>query len=102
MTKFARHALAVLRQSRADSHHQAGLIRLRERPGFVGGAFLVGYGIARSSMEFFREPDANLGFLWDFITMGQLLSLPMIVVGLWLMWRAKPVTRPPAAAPGDA
>ena len=78
--------------------------RLRERPGFVGGAFLVLYGLARSSMEFFREPDANLGFiLLDFITMGQLLSLPMIAVGLWLMWNAKPMQRPPApAASGGA
>jgi phosphatidylglycerol:prolipoprotein diacylglycerol transferase len=77
--------------------------RLRDRPGFIGGAFLVLYGIARSSMEFFREPDANLGFLWDFITMGQLLSLPMIAVGAWLMWTAKPMERPPApAASGGA
>jgi phosphatidylglycerol:prolipoprotein diacylglycerol transferase len=73
--------------------------RLRERPGFVGGAFLVCYGLARSSMEFFREPDANLGFLWDFITMGQLLSLPMIVAGAWLMWRAKPMQ--PEKRPAD-
>jgi len=66
--------------------------RLRERPGFIGGAFLVGYALARSFCELFREPDANLGFLWGGITMGQLLSLPMIVVGAWLMWRAKPLT----------
>ena len=64
--------------------------RLRERPGALVGAFLAGYGAARIAGEFFRQPDANLGFLAGVATMGQLLSLPMVAVGLWLLLRAKP------------
>ncbi len=52
----------------------------------VSGAFLIGYGVVRSIAEFFREPDAHLGFLaMDWLTMGQLLSFPMIVFGGVLM-----------------
>jgi phosphatidylglycerol:prolipoprotein diacylglycerol transferase len=55
----------------------------------VSGLFLLGYGILRSIAEFFREPDAHLGFLaFDWLTMGQLLSLPMIIIGAFLLWRA--------------
>lgn len=61
---------------------------LRARHGFVGGAFLAGYGIARIIGELFREPDAFLGFIGPF-TMGQLLSLPMVCLGAFLMLRAK-------------
>jgi phosphatidylglycerol:prolipoprotein diacylglycerol transferase len=61
----------------------------REREGFVTGAFLAGYGAARLVGEFFRQPDAHLGFLFAGATMGQLLSLPMILVGGWLMARAR-------------
>jgi phosphatidylglycerol:prolipoprotein diacylglycerol transferase len=60
---------------------------LRTRRGFLTGAFLAGYGIARSLGELFREPDAHLGYLLGPITMGMLLSLPMIAAGLWLMAR---------------
>jgi phosphatidylglycerol:prolipoprotein diacylglycerol transferase len=62
---------------------------LRLRPGFLSGAFLAGYGLARIVSEFFRQPDAHLGFLWGGATMGQLLSLPLLVVGAALMIRAK-------------
>ncbi len=64
---------------------------LRARPGFVFGAFLMGYGLARCIGELFRQPDAFLGFLFAGATMGQLLSVPMMLVGLFLMLRAKPV-----------
>jgi phosphatidylglycerol:prolipoprotein diacylglycerol transferase len=49
-------------------------------------AFFFFYGCFRFFIEFFREPDAQLGFLWSFITMGQLLSIPMILFGFggWL------------------
>ncbi|WP_043362839.1 prolipoprotein diacylglyceryl transferase [Belnapia sp. F-4-1] len=63
---------------------------IRARRGFVAGAFLAGYGVARFIGEFFRQPDAFLGFLFAGATMGQLLSVPMILVGAWLMLRAKP------------
>jgi phosphatidylglycerol---prolipoprotein diacylglyceryl transferase len=69
---------------------------IRARRGFVSGAFLAGYGVARLIGEVFRQPDAHLGFLFAGATMGQLLSLPMIAAGLWLMLRAKATTNPPA------
>ena len=52
------------------------------RPGFILGAFAFGYAIARSICEFFREPDAQLGFLWGGLTMGMLLSLPLMLAGI--------------------
>ncbi|MBX6746480.1 MAG: prolipoprotein diacylglyceryl transferase, partial [Acetobacteraceae bacterium] len=70
---------------------------LRARRGFVSGAFLAGYAVARSIGELFRQPDANLGFLIGGATMGQLLSVPMLLVGIWLMLRAKPAEREAAA-----
>ena len=60
----------------------------KNRPGLLAGAFFAGYGVARCIGEFFREPDAFLGFLWFGATMGQLLSLPMILFGLYLVRRA--------------
>ncbi|MBB5688394.1 prolipoprotein diacylglyceryl transferase [Roseomonas alkaliterrae] len=63
--------------------------RIRARPGVLSGAFLAGYGVARSIGEVFRQPDAHLGFLVAGATMGQLLSVPMILAGAWLILRAK-------------
>jgi phosphatidylglycerol:prolipoprotein diacylglycerol transferase len=65
--------------------------RARYRAGALSGAFLVGYGVARLIGELFRQPDAHLGFLFLGATMGQLLSLPLILAGLWLILRARPV-----------
>ncbi|MDN7351640.1 prolipoprotein diacylglyceryl transferase [Acetobacter senegalensis] len=62
---------------------------LRERPGFLAGLFLVGYGCARSFCEFFREPDSFLGFLPGGLTMGQLLCIPMIIAGAALIMHAR-------------
>jgi phosphatidylglycerol---prolipoprotein diacylglyceryl transferase len=62
---------------------------IRVREGFLSGAFLAGYGVARTIGELFRQPDAHLGFLFAGATMGQLLSLPMILVGAWLMLRSR-------------
>lgn len=65
---------------------------VREHTGFVSGVFALFYGICRISMEQFREPDAHMGFFFTYFTMGQLLSIPFIVVGLWAMfyaWRKK-------------
>lgn len=63
----------------------------KPRPlGSVAGLFLAGYGLFRFIVEFYRVPDAQLGYLaWDWLTMGQVLSLPMIVVGLLLMFIIK-------------
>ena len=55
------------------------------RHGLAAGTFLTGYGISRIVAEFFRQPDAHLGFLYAGATMGQLLSLPLILAGLWLI-----------------
>ena len=63
---------------------------LRARFGWLTGAFLVGYAVARITSEFFREPDAFLGFLFAGATMGQLLSLPLLLAGLWLILRSRP------------
>ncbi len=62
---------------------------IRRRAGFLTGAFLVGYAVARIAAEVFREPDAHLGFLAAGATMGQVLSLPMLAIGAWLMARAR-------------
>jgi phosphatidylglycerol---prolipoprotein diacylglyceryl transferase len=60
-----------------------------KRPGMILGAFSLGYGIARTICEFFREPDAQLGFLWGGLTMGMLLSLPLIIAGVLLILAAR-------------
>jgi phosphatidylglycerol---prolipoprotein diacylglyceryl transferase len=62
---------------------------LRRRFGLLTGVFLCGYAVARIIGEFFRQPDAFLGFLAFGATMGQVLSLPMFLVGLWLVVRAR-------------
>jgi len=59
------------------------------RPGTILGAFCLGYGLARVACEFFREPDAQLGFLWGGLTMGMLLSIPLIIAGIALIVAAR-------------
>lgn len=49
--------------------------------------FLIGYGVLRIGAEFFREPDIQIGYLWGGITEGQLLSLPLVIFGSWLLWK---------------
>ncbi len=64
----------------------------KQRPRMsVTGLFLLCYGCFRIIVEFFRQPDAHLGFLaWDWLTMGQLLSLPMVLIGIVMMvWAYK-------------
>jgi phosphatidylglycerol---prolipoprotein diacylglyceryl transferase len=62
---------------------------LRARFGWLTGAFLVGYGLARIIGEFFRQPDVFLGYLLAGATMGQLLSIPMVIAGAWLILRTR-------------
>lgn len=53
------------------------------RPGIVTGSMLIGYGVARTIAEFFREPDAHIGFIaGDWLTTGMLLTVPMVLAGL--------------------
>jgi len=55
----------------------------------VSGAFALGYGVFRFAVEFVRMPDAHIGYLaWGWLTMGQLLSLPLIIVGAVILWLA--------------
>jgi phosphatidylglycerol:prolipoprotein diacylglycerol transferase len=58
------------------------------RPGLILGSFIAVYALGRIASEFFREPDPQLGFLWGGLTMGMLLSVPMIIVGGILIARA--------------
>jgi phosphatidylglycerol---prolipoprotein diacylglyceryl transferase len=62
---------------------------IRNRPGYLTGVFMVGYAIARAIVELFRQPDAHLGILSAGLTMGQWLSLPMILGGLFLIIRSR-------------
>ncbi len=66
------------------------LFSAKKRPtGAVGGLFALLYGSFRFLVEFVRQPDPQLGFIaFDWLTMGQLLSLPLMLIGAWLLWRA--------------
>ena len=71
-----------------------------QRPGRITGAFLLGYGLSRLFVELFRQADGQYitpdnplghvigGAVWG-LSMGQLLSLPMVIVGLWFLWRSQ-------------
>lgn len=67
---------------------------IRRHPGSLAGLFLIGYGLSRIVVEFFREPDPQLGFLFAGATMGQLLSLPMVLIGLALLLYARRQPQP--------
>lgn len=59
---------------------------LRVQRGVLTGSFLCCYGISRFIVEFFREPDAQLGLFFNFISMGQILTIPMLIFGLYLIF----------------
>ena len=70
-----------------------------KRPGLILGSFIALYGLARITGEHFREPDPQLGFLWGGLTMGMLLSVPMVIAGAIIIvaaWRRE------APKPADA
>ncbi len=59
-------------------------------PGFIAGAFIAGYGLSRIFVEFFREPDGHIGYLaGGWLTMGMVLSVPMVAAGAYAMARAR-------------
>jgi len=66
--------------------HRQGALR---SPGLVTGAFLTGYGIARSFCELFREPNAGHVFTVGVLTPGIAYSIPMILLGIWFIWMAR-------------
>ncbi|WP_292066917.1 prolipoprotein diacylglyceryl transferase [Brevundimonas sp. UBA7664] len=71
--------------------------KLLAKPGYVTGIFLFGYGLVRASLENVRQPDpGKLSELPLGLTMGMMLSVPMMLIGAWLIWRAW--SRPPVAA----
>ena len=61
------------------SERECGALR---RPGLIIGLFAIFYALLRSFCELFREPDVQLGFLWGGLTMGMLLSGPLLLAGL--------------------
>jgi len=74
-----------------------------KRPGLILGSFIAIYALARIAGEFFREPDPQLGFLWGGLTMGMLLSVPMIIAGIILIvlaWRRPAPTPSPNTIEG--
>ena len=76
----------------------------RARPGWLVGVFLCGYGVCRIIAEHFRQPDPFLGYLAGGLTMGQILSIPMLLIGGGLIWYGlrHPFVAPPAVAAGPA
>lgn len=60
----------------------------KPRPvGKISAVFLIGYGVCRIIAELFRQPDPQLGYIaFGWLTMGQILSIPMLLLGLWLLW----------------
>lgn len=61
---------------------------VRNRPGVLSGVFLIGYSLSRIAVEFLREPDAQIGYILNMFTMGQILSLPLLVFGIALIINA--------------
>jgi phosphatidylglycerol---prolipoprotein diacylglyceryl transferase len=66
-------------------------------PGFLFGVFILGYGMCRFIVEFFREPDLHMGFLSLGMTMGQWLSLPMVIVGIGFLLYSRRFSHPATA-----
>jgi phosphatidylglycerol:prolipoprotein diacylglycerol transferase len=75
--------------------------RLLNRRGVVAGLFVAGYGVIRIALENVREPDSYMPHFPLGLTMGMMLSAPMILAGAWLVWRglAEPAPATPWAAP---
>ena len=76
------------------------LVSAKPKPaGFVSGVFLLGYGVIRFSTEWFRSPDSHIGFIaFEWLTMGQLLSIPMMIAGiLFILWSRHQNTEQPSA-----
>jgi phosphatidylglycerol:prolipoprotein diacylglycerol transferase len=83
----ALEGLALFILLRILTHHFEAL----RRPGAVTGVFLIGYACARSLAELYREPH----FVAGPFTAGQLYSLPMVALGLYFLWRARPAATAP-------
>ena len=62
--------------------------KVRARPGLLTGFFMLGYAAARGLVEFIRQPDQHIGVLAFGLTMGQWLSIPILLFGLYLVFRS--------------
>lgn len=106
LDRFARHPSQLYQMVLEGIVMMAVLLvySRKPRPRYaVSGLFALLYGTFRFLVEFVREPDAHIGYLaFGWVTMGQVLSLPLVAVGLFLLWlsRRAPTLRPAAA--GDA
>lgn len=58
-------------------------------PGRASGMFATGYGLSRILVESFREPDAHIGYIGGYLTLGMVYSVPLVAVGLWLLVRSR-------------
>ena len=63
--------------------------KILTKPGRAAGLYALIYGLSRIAVEFVREPDAQLGFFGGFFTMGMILSLPLLAIGIWLLLRSR-------------
>ncbi len=69
--------------------------KVRNRPGILSAVFLAGYGVSRIIVEFFREPDVQIGYIAGLFTMGQILCLPMLVgAAILVVWSGRYKERP--------
>jgi phosphatidylglycerol:prolipoprotein diacylglycerol transferase len=59
------------------------------KDGYLSAGFLMGYGVLRFLIEFTREPDAQLGYFFSWVTMGQLLCFFMVICGTFILWKIK-------------
>lgn len=66
--------------------HRWGVLKF---PGRASGLYALIYGLSRIFVEFFREPDQHLGYFAGYITMGMVLSLPLVAIGIWLLLRSR-------------
>ncbi len=66
----------------------AKFTNIKNRKGCLSGIFLIGYGISRFTVEFFREPDIQIGYIMKYFTLGQLLTIPIIIIGILLVVRS--------------
>lgn len=67
----------------------ANCTNIRKYKGALSGIFLCGYGISRFIVEFFREPDEQIGYILNYFTLGQLLTIPLFIAGIYLIKKAK-------------
>jgi phosphatidylglycerol:prolipoprotein diacylglycerol transferase len=59
-----------------------------QKHGVLSGSFLLTYGLIRFFVEYFRQPDSHMGFVTLQLSMGQLLSIPMVIIGLVLLTKS--------------